>query len=74
MLPLLQSTEIQCGEPQVEKDENPQTVEASTLLPHEVFGALHSMGETKAGGHGLLGLQKMVTCAPRNLFKSKCST
>lgn len=35
---------------QVEKDEHPQEVEASVLLPHEVFGALHSMGAAKAGG------------------------
>ena len=33
---------------QVEKDENPQTVAASVLLPHEVFGALYRMGEPKA--------------------------
>lgn len=35
---------------QVEKDEHPREVEASVLLPHEVFGALHSMGAAKAGG------------------------
>lgn len=34
---------------QVERDEDPQEVEAAVLLPHEVFGALHSMGQSKAG-------------------------
>ena len=32
---------------QVEKDEDPLAVEASVLLPHEVFGALHDMGSAK---------------------------
>ena len=33
----------------MERDEDPQEVEAAVLLPHEVFGALHSMGQSKAG-------------------------
>lgn len=36
--------------PQVEKDEDPVPVQASVLLPHEVFGALSDMGEAKVGG------------------------
>lgn len=32
---------------QVEKDEDPLAVEASVLLQHEVFGALHDMGSAK---------------------------
>eukprot|EP00913_Durusdinium_trenchii_P023001 g21597.t1 len=33
---------------EVEKDEDPVPVQASVLLPHEVFGALSDMGEAKA--------------------------
>lgn len=37
------------GAAQVEQDEDPRVVEASVLLPHEVFGALHSVSKHKAG-------------------------
>lgn len=33
---------------QVEEDEDPQTVDASALLPHEIFGSIYRMGESKA--------------------------
>ena len=40
---------LSCERPQVEKDEEPQEVEAQVLLPHEVFGALHRADQSKAG-------------------------
>ena len=42
-----ESLSFECA--QVEKDEEPQVVNAHALLPHEVFGALHGADKSKAG-------------------------
>lgn len=43
---------------QVEENEEPQSVDASTLLPHEVFGAIYRMGESKAWGSDMVIVPK----------------